>query len=59
MAWSRFKTRLAHKKGGYVTLSLQALARELAAFNKGLCVITTRIPIADIADHERSSSPAP
>jgi hypothetical protein len=37
--------------------SLQALLRELAAFNKGLCVITTRIPIVDIADYERSSAP--
>jgi serine/threonine protein kinase len=37
--------------------SLQALLRELAAFNTGLCVITTRIPIADIADHERTSAP--
>jgi serine/threonine protein kinase/predicted ATPase len=37
--------------------SLQAFLRELAAFNKGLCVITTRTPIADIADHERSSAP--
>ena len=36
--------------------SLQALLRELAAFNTGLCVITTRLPIADIADHERSSA---
>src|SRR5580700_5602744 len=36
--------------------SLQALLRELAAFNKGLCVITTRIPVADIADHERTSA---
>ena len=27
--------------------SLQALLRELAAFNKGLCVITTRLPVAD------------
>jgi serine/threonine protein kinase len=34
--------------------SLQALLRELAAFNKGLCVITTRTPVADIADHERT-----
>src|ERR1700736_4206724 len=32
--------------------SLQALLRELAAFNTGLCVITTRIPVADIADRE-------
>jgi hypothetical protein len=36
--------------------SLQALLRELAAFNLGLCVITTRIPVADIADHERTSA---
>jgi hypothetical protein len=36
--------------------SLQALLRELAAFNRGLCVITTRIPVGDIADHEGSSS---
>jgi serine/threonine protein kinase len=32
--------------------SLQALLRELAAFNTGLCVITTRTAVADIADHE-------
>jgi serine/threonine protein kinase len=37
--------------------SLQALLRELAAFNTGLCVITTRIPVADIADHEGTSAP--
>ncbi|MBV8274166.1 MAG: protein kinase, partial [Verrucomicrobia bacterium] len=37
--------------------SLQALLRELAAFNKGLCVITTRTPVADIADHEQTSAP--
>jgi tetratricopeptide (TPR) repeat protein len=37
--------------------SLQALLRELAAFNTGLCVITTRTPIADIADYDRSSAP--
>jgi serine/threonine protein kinase len=36
---------------------LQALLRELAAFNRGLCVITTRLPIADIADHEHTSAP--
>jgi serine/threonine protein kinase len=35
--------------------SLQALLRELAAFYTGLCVITTRIPVADIADHEQTS----
>jgi predicted ATPase len=36
--------------------SLQALLRELAAFNRGLCVITTRTAVADIADHERSAA---
>jgi predicted ATPase len=36
--------------------SVQALLRELAAFNTGLCVITTRLPVADIADHERSTA---
>jgi hypothetical protein len=36
--------------------SLQALLRELAAFNKGLCLITTRMPVADMADHERTSA---
>jgi hypothetical protein len=36
--------------------SLQALLRELASFNSGLCVVTTRLPIADVADHERSSA---
>ena len=37
--------------------SLQALLRELAAFNTGLCVITTRLSISDIADHEHTSAP--
>src|SRR5271166_1344016 len=36
--------------------ALQALLRELAAFNTGLCVITTRLPVADIADHESTSA---
>ena len=35
--------------------SLQAFLRELAAFNRGLCVITTRLPVADIADREGTS----
>jgi hypothetical protein len=30
--------------------------RELAAFNTGLCVITTRTAVADISDHERTSA---
>jgi predicted ATPase len=36
--------------------SLQALLRELAAFNTGLCVVTTRTPVADIADREHTSA---
>jgi hypothetical protein len=35
--------------------ALQALLRELAAFNAGLCVITTRLTVADLADHEGGS----
>ena len=30
--------------------------RELAAFNTGLCLITTRTSVADIADYERTSA---
>jgi serine/threonine protein kinase len=36
--------------------SLKALLRELAAFNKGLCIIATRIPVADLTDYERTSA---
>jgi len=36
--------------------AIQELLRELAAFNRGLCVISTRTPVADIADHERTSA---
>jgi serine/threonine protein kinase len=36
--------------------SLQALLRELAAFNTGLCVINTRLPVADLADHAGTSA---
>src|ERR1700719_2594331 len=36
--------------------SLQALLRELAALNIGLCVITTRMPVTDLSDHEGSSA---
>jgi tetratricopeptide (TPR) repeat protein len=44
------------KEGRLREPSLQALLRELAAFNTGLCVITTRTPVADIADHEGASA---
>jgi hypothetical protein len=35
--------------------SVRALLRRLAAFNTGLCVITTRMPVTDIAEHEGDS----
>jgi predicted ATPase len=37
--------------------SLEALLRELAAFNTGLCLITTRIAVADLADRDSTSAP--
>src|SRR6202022_2736360 len=36
--------------------SLQALLRELAASNTGLCLLTTRLLVADIIDHEGGSA---
>jgi serine/threonine protein kinase/predicted ATPase len=36
--------------------SFQALLRELAAYNRGLCLITSRLPVGDLADHERTSA---
>ena len=36
--------------------ALQSLLRELAALNTGLCLITTRLPVADLVSFERSSA---
>ena len=47
--WSRSENALGPQEGRLRDPSLQALLRELASFNTGLCVITTRTPIADIA----------
>ena len=44
------------QKGRLGDASLQALLCELAAFNKGLCVITTRLAVADFADHDGNSA---
>jgi hypothetical protein len=44
------------QEGRLIEPSLQALLPELAAFNRGLSVITTRTPVADIVDHERTSA---
>ena len=35
--------------------ALQAMLRELAAYNQGLCVLTTRLPVAGLAEHEGGS----
>ena len=45
------------QEGRLIEPSLQALLRELAAFNAGLCVVTTRLPVTDIADHEHALAP--
>ena len=45
------------QEGRLIEPSLQALLRELAAFNSGLCLATTRLPVTDIADHEHASAP--
>ena len=56
MAWSRSNIRLVHKKDAFVSLPCRRFCARLAAFNTGLCVITTRTPVADIADHEGTSA---
>ncbi len=43
------------REGRVREASLQALLRELAAFNQGLCIITTRSRVADLADGEGAS----
>jgi predicted ATPase len=43
------------REGRVRAASLQALLRELAAFNQGLCLVTTRSPVADLADGEGTS----
>src|SRR5260221_12278657 len=50
------RSRPGQQEGWVCETSLEELARELADFNTGLCVITTRLPIADIAAHERTSA---
>ena len=45
------------QEGRLIEPSLQALLRELAAFNAGLCLVTTRLSVTDIADHEHASAP--
>src|SRR5271165_6123483 len=54
--WSRSKIRLVHKRDGCVSLPSRRSCASVAAFNTGLCVITTRTTVADITDHEGSSA---
>src|ERR1700730_12204768 len=54
--WEPLQNPPGAQEGRLREPSLQALLRELAAFNTGLCVITTRLPVADLADHERTSA---
>ena len=35
--------------------SLQTFLPKLATFNRGLCIVTTRLPVNDIANHESGS----
>lgn len=44
-------------EGRLKDVALQAFLRELAAFNRGLCVVSTRLPVTDIAQHEQGSCP--
>jgi Protein kinase domain/NACHT domain len=43
---------LGLQRGQVCQPALKALLRDLAAFNTGLCVVTTRLPVVDIADSE-------
>jgi tetratricopeptide (TPR) repeat protein len=40
------------QEGALKDQSMQALLRELAALNPGLCVISSRLPVADLVDYE-------
>ena len=35
--------------------SIQGFLRKLSGFDKGLCIVTTRLPVVDFADYERIS----
>src|SRR3984893_10070009 len=50
--WEPLQNPPGAQEGRIREPSLQALLRELAAFNMGLCVITTRMPVADLSDHQ-------
>ena len=43
------------QKGRLRENSIHGFLGKLSASNSGLCVVTTRLPVADVPDHERSS----
>ena len=43
------------KRGDYATLLYGRFSTSLLPLINGLCVITMRLPVVDIADHERTS----
>src|SRR5580704_13157342 len=55
MGWSRSKIPLAHKKGGYGNRPFRHYCESLL-LSIWACVITTRMPVADLSDHEGSSA---
>jgi tetratricopeptide (TPR) repeat protein len=48
----QFPPGRGHREGALKEHSMQALLRELAAHNPGLCVITSRLAVTDLADSE-------
>src|SRR5205085_11864074 len=48
----QFPPGRGHQEGALKEHTMQALLRELAAHNPGLCVITSRLAVADLADFE-------
>ncbi len=48
----QFPPNRGYQEGALKEHSMQALLRELAAHNPGLCVITSRLAVADLADSE-------
>lgn len=48
----QFPPGRGHQEGALKEHSMQAFLRELAAYNPGLCVITSRLAVADLEDSE-------
>ena len=55
-AWSRSKIRLVHKKDGYVSLPSRRFCASLLLSIRDFASLRHGLPVADIADHERTSA---